>query len=115
MLGFMLSPTRPGYYSSTASRVDVSIAADTVERQLTRRIEGLELACAGLWELLKKHHGYTDTEIVAAIREVDLRDGVEDGRVRVSDAACPHCGRQLLSRKSPNCSWCGAELAKSPF
>jgi hypothetical protein len=115
MLGFMLSPTRPGYYSAVASTTDVSIAADTVERQLTRRIEGLELACAGLWELLKQRHGYTDADIVACIREVDLRDGVEDGRVRVTDAACPQCGRQLLSRKSPNCSWCGAELPKAPF
>lgn len=116
MLGFLLQPTRPTFYSGGgASATDVHIATETVSRELNRRIEGLELACAGLWELLKAKNGYTDEELVATIREVDLRDGKEDGRVRPTDAKCPSCGRHLLSRKSPNCSWCGADLDRGPL
>lgn len=116
MLGFLLEPTRPGFYGAAgASSTDVSIATESVERLLTRRIESLELACAGLWELLKQKHGYTEAELIQSIREVDLRDGREDGRIRPTDSTCPKCGRHLLSRKSPNCSWCGAELPKGAF
>ncbi len=116
MLGFLFEPYRPTFYSGGgASATDISIATERVSQDLNRRIESLELACAGLWELLKAKNGYTDEELVAVIREVDLRDGKEDGRVRPTDEKCPSCGRQLLSRKSPNCSWCGADLGRGPL
>lgn len=116
MLGFLFAPTRPVFYGPAgASATDVQHATERVERNLEKRIEHLELACAGLWEILKEKHGYSDEDLVAAIREVDLRDGKEDGRVRMTEAKCPHCGRQLLARRSKNCSWCGQEVATSPF
>src|SRR5690349_213164 len=114
MLGFLFEPFRPTY-SAGASAVDVSAKTEEVSQQANRRIESLELACAGLWELLKTKHGYTDAELVEAVREVDLMDGKLDGRVRMTDEVCPKCGHKLLSRRSPNCSWCGAELGRSPL
>ena len=108
MLGFMF---RPG----GASVVDVSRAAEEVGMQTGRRIDSLELACAGLWELLKTKHGYTDEELVAAIHKIDMLDGKIDGHARDPEATCPHCGRKLLARRSPNCSWCGMEIERNPL
>jgi hypothetical protein len=107
VLGFLFTPYR------TVS--NVSVAAEESAMQLNRRIESLELACAGLWELLKTKHGYSDDELVSAVRAVDMRDGVADHKLKVADEICPNCGRQLLSRQSPNCSWCGADLGRIPF
>lgn len=107
MLGFM--------FKSGASSGDVHRAAEEVGMLTTRRIESLELACAGLWELLKTKHGYSDEELVAAIHKIDMLDGKIDGHARHPDETCPHCGRKLLSRSSPNCSWCGREIERNPI
>jgi hypothetical protein len=74
------------------------------------RLDALELACAGLWELLKEKAGYSDEEIAAYIREVDMRDGKLDGRANAEHTTCPSCGRRLLAHGHKKCLWCGAEL-----
>ena len=74
------------------------------------RLDALELACAGLWELLKSRAGFTDEEIAGFIREVDLRDGKLDGKDSSPSAFCPSCSRRLLGRGHKKCLWCGAEL-----
>jgi serine/threonine protein phosphatase PrpC len=79
------------------------------EAQLLRiwaRLDALELACSGLWDLLREKHGYSDQEIADNIRRVDLADGVIDG----ASKACPICGERLLARNRHRCLWCGAEL-----
>ena len=90
---------------------------DNYERfgALENRIEALELACAGMWDLLKAKHGYSDEEIVDHIHAVDLRDGKLDGKFSPVDSVCPHCGKKLLTRSRKRCVWCGAELKMSPF
>lgn len=82
---------------------------------LEARLDTLELACAGLWELLKSKHGYTDAELAKVIEEVDLRDGKKDGKVSMRQELCPSCGRRLLTRQRHHCAWCGVELAQRPF
>ena len=76
------------------------------------RLDALELACAGLWELVKDKAGYTDEEIAHYIRQVDMRDGKLDGRMRAE--ICPGCGRRLLARGNRKCLWCGSELVDVP-
>lgn len=117
MLGYMMGRAIARTEMAMAEASAHTIAAQkSIEFQfLERRIESLELACAGLWTLLKEQHGYTDEELVEAVRQVDLRDGTEDGKISGSIEVCPQCNRKMLTRKSPNCSWCGAELARSPF
>ena len=115
MFGFMLSSYRPSAGRSGATTGELRSIAKDSTRDVTRRLEGLELACAGLWELLKTKHGYSDDDLVAMIREVDLRDGKLDGKITKSARDCPSCGRKLLLRKSPNCSWCGAAVGKGLF
>ena len=82
---------------------------------LEKRVEHLELACAGLWELLKFKLNCTDEELVNAIQTVDARDGVVDGRAGPAAGVCPSCHRKLLTKSSNKCSWCGADLQLDPF
>ena len=82
---------------------------------LESRIDALELACAGLWQLLKARHGYTDEEIVGFIHQVDARDGSIDGKAGSAMQSCPACGRKIITRSRIRCVWCGAELPEEPF
>jgi len=100
---------------ATSSR-DAQIAAEGAVMGVEARIEALELACAGLWDLLKTKHGYSDDELVAAVRAVDARDGAIDGKMKpTAREVCPHCKRMLLTRKGPRCNWCGGELGRPPL
>lgn len=78
---------------------------------LEARLQALELTCAGLWGLLKTRHGYSDDELMAAIAEVDARDGQVDGKIAHAAKMCPSCGRKLLIRSSAKCAWCGQPLS----
>ena len=118
MLSWLLNGSMYGdaMARSGASSQDVKLAAEGAVHPLESRIEALELACAGLWELLKTKHGYTNEELVKAVRDVDGRDGAIDGKMRPTGReACPHCHRMLLTRKSLRCNWCGGELGRSPL
>lgn len=112
MLNFLLgSPygVTPLAVTPTAPVVDGQL------NNLTARIDALELACAGLWKLLRDKHGYTAEELTAAIHEIDAQDGTVDGAVRPNAGQCPQCGRKLLSRTATKCLWCGAPVSPGVF
>jgi hypothetical protein len=82
------------------------------------RIDSLELALAGIWELLREKLELTDDELVAKIHEIDARDGAVDGKIQARSTAeetCPVCHKKLLSRTGHTCLWCGASLNKNPI
>lgn len=116
MLPWILSsyrstPTTLGSQTETAR-----LAAEQATMGLEARIESLELACAGLWQLLKFKMGCTDEELIAAVRDVDAKDGVIDGKIGTKqDEVCPKCGRKALTRRAKTCSWCGADLGRAPL
>jgi hypothetical protein len=118
MLGWLLSGNTSYARIATpgATTADVRSAASSAVEPLERRIESLELACAGLWELLKFKMGCTDDELVAAVQAVDARDGSLDGRItQKGPEVCPKCGRTLLTKTGTRCSWCGEPLTRIPF
>lgn len=84
-------------------------------RALEMRVDALELACAGLWRLLREHHGYTDEQLVDWIEHVDAEDGKSDGRRTVRADPCPQCNRPALARAKGKCLWCGAEVKRTPL
>ena len=78
-------------------------------------IERLLMITEAFWTLLKKEHGYTDTDLAKLIAEIDLRDGRLDGRVAANPPQpCPYCG-QILGKKRPFCVYCGNPVAPDPF
>jgi hypothetical protein len=84
--------------------------------RLEERIDTLSLATNAMWELLSKNHGYTEKDLLSKMEEIDLRDGVKDGKLTsVSNDKCPDCGHIIRKRRS-NCYWCGASLKDdNPF
>ena len=77
---------------------------------LTEHVERLRLGAAALWELLRDHTQLGDEDLLAKIREIDLRDGIEDGRIREPPRGCPSCGRTNGARHRA-CIYCAQELA----
>jgi hypothetical protein len=115
MLGYLLGNNAYGFDryvpASPAPQPVVTGQLSHVEQ----RLDALELACAGLWKLLRDKHGYTNEELTTIIHDIDAADGAVDGKMSPQGGVCPHCGHRLLSRTVTKCLWCGAPLATGPF
>jgi hypothetical protein len=84
-------------------------------RQLEESVARLALLNAAMWSLLKDRTGLTDSALTARMRDIDLRDGVEDGKITPNIQTCQQCGRTLAPRHK-RCLYCGGErLTTSPF
>ena len=80
-------------------------------RELEHHIGRLTLLNQALWEVLREKVGLTDEQLRAKIHEVDLRDGVEDGRMTETGLVCPSC-RRVSSSKHWKCLYCGQEFER---
>jgi hypothetical protein len=112
---------RPDYSASIQNNADAAAArADAreakTETELMRAdIERLLMITEALWTFLKKEHGYSDEELAEAITQIDLRDGVLDGKVaKTLPPPCPNCGR-INGKGRPVCMYCGKPIPISPF
>lgn len=99
------------------ARSDISIArtksSSTKDeiKCLQQKFEKLSITCQALWELVKDKTDLTDDMIIAKIEEIDLRDGVDDGKETATAIVCSKCGRKTNSRRDL-CMYCGAKLGK---
>jgi hypothetical protein len=85
--------------------------ADSLQLELDR----LSLVTEALWMLLQQKLGCTQEELVAAIEEIDGRDGCINGRpAKAEPQSCPGCGRTLM-RHIPQCVYCGQKISLDPF
>ncbi|MCC6488282.1 MAG: hypothetical protein IT364_12355 [Candidatus Hydrogenedentes bacterium] len=80
-------------------------------RELEHQVGRLQLMNQALWELLRERMQLTDAELETKANEVDLRDGVQDGRMSDTALQCPSCGR-VSSSKHWKCLYCGLEFQK---
>jgi hypothetical protein len=80
-------------------------------RALEAQVNHMALACQALWELLRERTGVSEQELLAKMKEVDLRDGAQDGRMTPVLTHCPKCGKPSNS-KSTTCMYCGATIPK---
>jgi len=79
-------------------RTDVTCLRDEVER--------LALLNQALWELIKARLKLTDADLEKVAQQVDLRDGMADGKMSKHPLRCPKCGRVSNSRHK-KCLYCG--------
>lgn len=86
------------------SRSDIKI--------LEEKVESLALICQAMWELLKEK-GYTKTDLMSKIEEIDSRDGMIDGTI-TKITHCPQCNHKLGKRRN-KCFWCGAVIEENNF
>jgi hypothetical protein len=102
--------------SQSASR-EAGRATNQVER-LTNDVERLLMITEALWLILKKEHNYSDEVLTKLVHEIDMRDGVLNGRgaAQTEPAAqpCPACGKPNAGNR-PLCLYCGKPVPVQPF
>jgi hypothetical protein len=77
-------------------------------RRLEDRLERLALICMGMWSLLQSTTDLTEEDLVERVREIDLMDGVVDGKITHQVCRCGRCDRPMSSRHT-RCIYCGSE------
>jgi hypothetical protein len=83
--------------------------------ELTERLEKLQLVCMAMWEVIKEKTDMTEVDLMTKVQELDLRDGVVDGKVTRTVKDCPVCHRRMSPRHK-RCLYCGhEELIDSAF
>lgn len=79
--------------------------------ELDARIDRLVLVVHSMWSLLKEH-GYTDEQLGARIRSIDLEDGEADSRRRLQPSRCSACN-SLVEPGRQSCTYCGAPITST--
>jgi len=82
--------------------------------RLSARLDRLAMMTEALWLLLRDRFGVAEEDLVNIARDLDLSDGVLDGRVRKGAAACPACTR-MVGQHHERCIYCGTEMPRAPF
>jgi len=67
-----------------------------------------------LWELIRDQHGLTEKDLHEKLYEVDMRDGVLDGKHQRKAITCPNCSH-AVSPRHPACIYCGQVIDESVF
>ena len=80
-------------------------------RDLEHEVDRLKLLNQALWELLREKLKVTDAELEKRIADVDMRDGIKDGKMTTVALKCPSCSR-VSSSKHWKCLYCGQEFEK---
>jgi len=103
--------------TSSSSAARATSKAHAVERKL-RVLEANLAKCLMinevLWEMIRDNHGMTEKELHEKIYEIDMRDGVLDGKNQRKAAECPKCGH-MVSARHPACIYCGEVIDTSVF
>ncbi|MCK5000675.1 MAG: hypothetical protein KAS23_14125, partial [Anaerohalosphaera sp.] len=72
------------------------------------------MICEALWEILRDEHGYKLDDLHSKLYEIDMRDGVLDGKNKRKPTNCPNCNR-TVSPRHPACIYCGQVIDNSVF
>ena len=75
--------------------------------RLEGRVDRLAMLCAALWDLVKEQGDLTEEDLFQRVEDIDLRDGVLDGKVARETTTCVDCGRVMSARHS-QCLYCGS-------
>jgi hypothetical protein len=98
--------------SSQAKRLSSSVGRDL--KIVNANLDKIMLINEALWELMRDKHGLTENDLHKKMYEVDMRDGVLDGKNKRKAAECGQCGRMVSSRH-PACLYCGTVIDNSVF
>lgn len=76
-------------------------------QELEWKVNKLMLVNHALFELASQRLGFTEADLLNKMNEIDLRDGVQDGKETVAAPIdCEQCGR-TYSRRHNHCLYCG--------
>lgn len=107
-----------------AERRAEAVASRQASRRNTRADRDMKIINANLskilminealWELIRDKHGLTETDLHEKLYEIDMRDGVLDGKNQRKASECSGCGR-MVSARHPACLYCGNVIDNSVF
>jgi len=106
------SRIRQAQETAHRSAMDASQAQSAAQEssvRLAESIERLALVTQAMWELLRDRTELTEAQLTDKVQEVDLRDGVADGRRGKAATTCPSCKRPNGSARL-RCLYCAAPL-----
>jgi ribosomal protein S27AE len=75
---------------------------------LQDRLDRLTLVTQAMWELVQEKTGLKESDLMEHVQNLDLRDGVADGKVTRTVSRCPQCQR-TMSPRHQRCLYCGHE------
>ncbi|WP_309397592.1 hypothetical protein [Cerasicoccus maritimus] len=99
------------------ARGEANIASGKAERaknkaqEFERKHVRQALASQAMWELIRERFDLTDQDLTDRMLEIDLRDGVADGKMTQRIVECPSCRRNSNSSRA-SCIYCGSILPK---
>lgn len=92
--------------------------ARQAEVRLAARLDNIVLAQAAMWAIIKEHCQLTDQHLMDKMEEIDIADGVRDGRITAESRpaqVCPACKRRSAEHHD-NCMYCGVSFGlRQPF
>jgi ribosomal protein S27AE len=101
--------------SDAANAAAAARDAQTTAADLEERLDKLTLITMAMWEMLRDNTKFTETDLMAKVQELDLRDGTPDGKMTRTVSKCPQCNRSMSPRHK-KCLYCGHEsLVHSAF
>jgi hypothetical protein len=107
---YQQSRIRDASAAATRAESKAQIVTYTID-QLEDKIDSLALTCQSLWEILRDQTGLTEEELTAKVNEIDLRDGLRDGKMGSGGEPCTKCGR-VLSKRHMRCMYCGEPVER---
>jgi hypothetical protein len=99
--------SRSASLARSAAVADGTLHTNRIE-DVNERIDQLAMVVRGMWALLEEG-GVTTEQLLAKLEELDMQDGVADGKVTLGPVDCPSCD----SRVAPGltrCQFCGADI-----
>lgn len=76
--------------------------------QLNERLDKLTLINMAMWTLIQEVTKLTDVDLLERIKQIDLMDGKEDGKITRQVAKCSSCHR-VMNQRHEHCLYCGHE------
>jgi hypothetical protein len=77
--------------------------------RLQADLDTMLLKMQAMWEVISAKLDIGDEELLSKIKEIDLRDGIENGKARPEPLICDSCSKPN-NNKRRNCLFCGKEL-----
>ncbi len=78
---------------------------------LESKLDSMTLYTAALWEVVSARLSISTDELRKKVEEIDLRDGVRDGKITPQPTTCPGCNRTIAARHK-RCLYCGADTKR---
>ena len=94
---------------ASAKASSAAARADEVQRLMEQKIDKLSMVVQALWSFIRENHAASEEDLMNRVRDIDMQDGVLDGKVAKGGAKqCRSCGR-VMNRMHNKCLYCGTD------